>query len=80
MQLSRQEAPNTVQLGFSKAKVEMTEMTQNHEWLQACRTRATLVVKALCSFKVVSGRRETRLDSEVPFVKISVEDRAQDTP
>ena len=40
-----------------KGKVERT---QKHQWLQASRTRATLVVKAWCSFKVASGRRGIR--------------------
>ena len=34
-----------------------TERTQNHQWLQANRTRATVAVKAWC------GRRGTRLES-----------------
>ena len=42
---------------------EKVERTQNHQWLQARKTRAILVVKAWCSFKVVSGRRDARLDS-----------------
>ena len=57
-----------------KGKVERT---QNHQWLQASRTRATLVVKAWCSFRVAFGR-DTRSDSASSLVKISVEDRAQD--
>ena len=40
-----------------KGKVERT---QNHQWLQASRARATLVVKAWCSFRVAFGRRDTR--------------------
>ena len=50
-----------------KSKVERT---QNHQWLHASRTRATLVVK----------RRDTiqGQNLQVPFAKISVEDRAQD--
>ena len=53
---------------IQKGKVERT---QNYQWRQASRTRATLVVKAWCWCKVVSGRRDT-------FLKIHVEDRAQD--
>ena len=36
------------------------ERTEKHQWLQASRTRATLLVKAWCSVKVVSGRRGIR--------------------
>ena len=50
------------------------ERTQNHQWLQASRTRAALVMKAWCSFKVVS---ESWI-LQVPFAKTSVGDRAQD--
>ena len=52
--------PTQCAVRFLKGKVERT---QNHKWLQASRTRGTLVVKACCSFKVVSGRRDTSLDS-----------------
>ena len=48
------------------------------QWGTGSRTRAILVVKPWCSFKAVSGREHTRLILQVPFVKISVEDRAQD--
>ena len=43
-----------------KGKVERA---QKHQWLQASRTKAAIVVKTWCSFKVVSGRRDTRRDS-----------------
>ena len=48
--------PKQCVVGILKGKVERT---QNHQWLQASRTRATLVVKAWCSFKVVSVGRDT---------------------
>ena len=43
------------------------ESAQNNLCIEASRTRATLVVKGWCSVKVVSGRGDTRIDSEVPY-------------
>ena len=47
----------------------------------AAGTRATLGVKAWCSFKVVSGRTSLKIPGkilQVPIAKISEEDHAQD--
>ena len=52
--------PKQCVVRIRKGKVERI---QNQQWFQASRIRVTLVVKEWCSFKVVSGRRDTRLDS-----------------
>ena len=52
--------PKQCVVRIRKGKVERI---QNQQWFQASRIRVTLVVKEWCSFKVVSGRRDTRLNS-----------------
>ena len=52
--------PKQCAVRILKGKVERTQI---HQRLQASRTRATLVMKTLCSIKVVSGRKDARSDS-----------------
>lgn len=53
------------------------ERTQNHQWLQTSRTRATEVVKTLCSVNMACGRRDVTLDFASSLGVFFLEDRAQ---
>ena len=54
------------------------ERTQKHQGLQANRTRATQVVKPCVHSRWSLEEKIPGWIRQVPFVKISVEDRAQD--